>query len=93
MSDDAAVAPIIIATILKSKTSEIRVALSEYMGAQLLDLRIWEGDEGVDAAKRHATKRGISIKIARIAELIAGLQAAQAEAIKLGRLKVEGSAT
>jgi len=93
MSDDTAVPPIVIAVVPKNKLEEVRIALSQFKGADLLDVRVWEGDEGADASKRHATKRGISIKIARIGELIAGLQAAEAEAIKLGRLKIEGGGT
>ena len=75
----------IIATIPKSKIEEIRVQLTRYMDLDLLDLRIFT-DVGADDGKRLPTKKGISIRVARLPDIIAALQLAEAEAIKRGLL-------
>ena len=91
MTDDTAAPPIVVAVVPKNKLEEVHIALSQFKGADLLDVRVYAADEGDGAdGKKHPTKKGIAIKVTRLPELIAGLRAAQAEAIKLGRLKVEG---
>ena len=74
-----------VATIPKNKREEIRVSLTEYQGYDLVDVRVfcepYAGDEWV------ATKKGISLIVPRLPDLIDGLQTAQRVAQKAGLLK------
>lgn len=80
MSADAGT---VIATIVKTRIEEIRVQLTRYMDLDLLDLRIFT-DVGADDGKRLPTKKGISIRVTRLPEIIAALQSAEAEARRRG---------
>jgi hypothetical protein len=92
MSGYTAVPLIVVAVVPKNKLEEVRIALSQYKGADLLDVRVYAADEGVGAyGKKHPTRKGIAIKVSRLPELIAGLRAAQAEAIKLGLITAKES--
>ena len=75
----------LIETIPKNAREEIRVALTAYQGHDLCDIRVfaepYAGDEWV------ATKKGISLSVAKLPELIAALQQAEAEAQAAGLLK------
>lgn len=74
----------IIATIGKNSLEEVRVTFNEYKGSHLLDVRTFSAFAGED---KRATKKGISLKVEKIPELIAALQTAQAEATRLGLLE------
>ena len=73
-----------VATIPKNKREEIRVSLTEYQGYDLVDVRVYcepyAGNEWV------ATKKGISLIVPRLQDLIDGLQTAQRAARKAGLL-------
>ena len=75
----------LIETIRKNAREEIRIALTLYQGHDLCDVRVfaepYAGDEWV------ATKKGISLSVAKLPELIAALQQAVAEARSAGLLK------
>ena len=75
----------LIETISKNAREEIRVALTAYQGHDLCDIRVfaepYAGDEWV------ATKKGISLSVAKLPELIAALQQAEVEARATGLLK------
>lgn len=71
----------VVGLIEKNGREQVRVALRAYKGVQLVDVRIYylaEGDE------LRPTSKGVSLKIGKIGELIAGLQAAEAEARRRG---------
>ncbi len=74
-----------IRTIRKSQRAEIRVSLTEYHGHDLCDVRVfaepYSGDEWI------ATKKGLSLSVELLPELIAALQQAEAEARAASLLK------
>ncbi len=74
----------IIATIGKNSLEEVRVTFNEYRGSHLLDVRIFSAFAGDE---KRATKKGVSLKIEKLPELIVALQAAEAEAARLGLLE------
>ena len=73
-----------IATIRKNGREEIRLALREFSGHDLFDIRVWAepyaGDEYI------ATKKGVCAKVDMLPELIAALQKTEAEARRQGLL-------
>ena len=73
-----------IATIRKNAAEEVRVSLDEFKGHNLISLRVWcdpyAGDERVP------TKRGLSVSVRLLPELIEALQRAEAEARAAGLL-------
>ena len=80
----------VVATIAKNKREEVRVALTEYEGHDLCDVRIfaepYAGDEWV------ATKKGVCLGVAKLPGLIAALQRAEAEARANGLIQDQGEA-
>ncbi len=73
-----------VATIGKNSLEEVRVTFNEYRGSHLLDVRIFSAFAGDE---KRATKKGVSLKIEKLPELIAALQTAQSEAARLGLLE------
>ncbi len=73
-----------IAVIKKNAREKIRVSLTEYQGHDLCDVRVfaepYAGDTWV------ATKKGISLSVAKLPALIDGLQTAEREARDAGLL-------
>jgi hypothetical protein len=68
-----------IFTLWKNRKEQVRVRLSHYEGHNLLDLRVFEPDaEG----KLRPSKRGVSINVQKIDELIEGLVQARDEFAK-----------
>jgi hypothetical protein len=76
-------APTIIATISKNARESVRVALDQFHGIDLLDIRILaHADDGESDAI--LTKKGVAIRVGKIRELIEALQLAEAEARRRG---------
>ena len=73
-----------IATLRKNSIEEIRVGLDEYKGHDLVSIRVWT--DPYAGTERVATKKGISIGVRLLPELIAVLQQAEAEARAAGLL-------
>ncbi len=75
----------LIETIEKNKREEVRISLTAYQGHDLCDIRVfaepYAGNEWV------ATKKGISLSVAKLPDLIAALQQAEGEARAAGLLK------
>lgn len=72
-----------VATIQKNSREEIRVTLAEFKGHKLVGTRVWaRKDDGADIP----TKSGLSVRAEKLDELIAGLQAARAAAVREGWL-------
>ena len=74
----------LIAAIPKNATEEIQVELDEFKGYDLISLRIWAipytGDEPVP------TRKGISVSIKLLPDLIVALQEAEDAAREAGLL-------
>lgn len=71
-----------IATIPKNKLEEVRVGIDEYKGFDLVSLRVWTDPYAGD--ERVPTKKGISMSVKLLPELIAALQEAEAVAREAG---------
>ncbi len=66
-----------IATIVKNAQEEIRVQLTEYRGYDLVDVRIWTKSlSGEENAPEKPTKKGLTVKLSVIPDLIAALSEA-----------------
>ncbi len=81
-----------IATIEKSKIEELRVALKEYKGHRYVDIRTFAEPYADEGQGRVATKKGVTLSLAKLPELIEALQKAEVEARALGLLKGEKKA-
>ena len=78
-----------IAVIGKNSTERVHVSLSEFKGTQLIDLRTYYTDsKGED----RATAKRICLRVGLLPELVKAVQAAEAEAIRLGLLPASGRA-
>ncbi len=75
----------VIATIEKNAVEELRVALSEYRGHDLVNLRIWANYDSAGSEKR-PTKKGFALRIEFLPELIAVLKKAETAARAAGLL-------
>lgn len=77
--------PLIIASFDKNRREKLRVALDQWQGHNLLDLRVTaeiDGASGVQAP----TKKGVSLNVALLPELRQALADAEAQARLLGWL-------
>lgn len=77
--------PVHVATIPRNREEEIRVALSEYKGVHLLDLRTYAAFGGAD--ERRPTKKGVTVRLDRLDDLIDALALARERAVKLRMLE------
>ena len=67
-----------IATFAKNSRDQVRVSICEYQGFDLVDLRVWTTpDNGGDPVP---TKKGVSIRVTMLPELIAALKEAESVA-------------
>ncbi len=73
----------LVKTISKNAREEIHVSLSEYQGHDLCDIRV-HADNGVEPIP---TKKGVCLGVAKLPDLIAALQQAEAEAKAAGLFK------
>ena len=81
--------PIKVATIRKNAEEQVRVSIEEFHGFILVDVRIFSA---FTAAKvPMATKRGVSINVAMLPDLVAALQAAEVKACALGLIAPHGA--
>jgi hypothetical protein len=76
--------PIEIGIVEKNSREHVVVSLSEFRGHQLIDVRVYASFDGGE--ERHPTKKGISIKVERLRDLMDVLQGAERKAIELGLL-------
>ncbi len=82
----------IIAKIEKNKTEELRVALKEFKGRRYLDIRTYIDPYADEGQGRVPTRKGVTLNLAKLPELIEALQKAEVEARALGLLKGEKKA-
>lgn len=74
--------PVPIGTISKNSMDEVRVTLDQFRGAHLVDIRIFSA---FTAAKiPMATKKGVSLKVDLLPDLVKVLTEAEAKARALG---------
>lgn len=74
----------IIAAIPKNKREFVRIELDTFRGHNLFSLRVWAKTEDAEAVP---TRKGVTIAVALLPDIIAALQAAEAEARKTDMLK------
>ena len=77
---------ILIGTIEKSRLEEVRVRLDAFKGLHLFDIRVFADFSGSDPEKR-PTKKGLTMRIEKLPDLIELLQEAEAEAIRRGLIE------
>ena len=75
-----------IAIIPKNSKEQIEISLTTFKGHELVDVRIFTND----GTKHVATRKGVTIAVRRLPELIQGLQQAEAEARRRGLLDEDG---
>jgi len=66
-------------TIQKNHKEQLRIRLREYNGHQLLDVRVFEPDS---TGRLKPSKRGVSVNVNKIDELIDGFLQARGELAK-----------
>lgn len=74
----------IIAEIAKNKREYLRIELAEFKGHHLLGMRVWAHPAEGEAI---ATRKGVTVAVAMLPEIIRALYQAEREAIRLGLLK------
>lgn len=74
------------AVIPKNSREEVRVCLDEFGGRQLVDVRVYADFNAGPVETRGPTKKGVALAVERLPDLIKGLEAAKAEAIRRGLL-------
>lgn len=78
-----------IATVGKNRSEDVRVALTEFNGHDLVDVRIFADIEG--AGERQPTRKGVSLKVGQLPALLEALEAAREAAVRRGLLPDRGS--
>jgi hypothetical protein len=75
--------PVILADLVKNSREHLRVALDEYQGHKLVDLRVTtELTQGTGV--RVPTKKGVSVNVSHLPALVVAFTAAEAKARELG---------
>ena len=82
--------PIIVATLTKNARESVRVALDEFRGHNLLDVRVMVPVASHTGAMA-PTGKGISVNVAMLPSLRAALADAEAQAVALGWLPGVGA--
>lgn len=75
----------LIARFPKNRFEECRITLSAFKGVNVVDVRVF-ADVQSDGVKR-PTKKGVSLQLHQLGDLIRGLRAAEKEVRRLGLLK------
>ena len=74
-----------VAVIEKNAMEEVHVELSEYRGHDLVSVRIYANYGSTEEPKR-PTKKGVTLKVDKLPDLILALQEAERQALKAGLL-------
>ncbi len=72
--------------IEKNKAEELRVALKRYKGHDYVDIRTYVEPYADEGQGRVPTKKGVTLALTKLPELIAALQQAESEARAAGLL-------
>lgn len=75
--------PLIVANLQKDRRETLRIALDRYQGVNLIDLRVCV-DLTESSGIQTPTKKGLSLRVEMLPEIIAALLEAQAQARELG---------
>lgn len=75
-----------IAIVEKNSREDVRIAIDEFRGTQLVDIRVFADFNSNEADTRTPTKKGVSLKIERLPDLIRALEKAKEEAARRGLL-------
>lgn len=75
-----------VAIIEKNSLEEVRVTLDQYSGHHLIDVRVYADFRSGNVETRGPTKKGVSLNIAKLPDLIRGLAQAMEEAKRRGLL-------
>ncbi len=75
-----------IASIEKNRLEELRIALKEYKGHSYVDIRTFVEPYADEGEGRVPTKKGVTMALTKLPELIAALQRAESEARAAGLL-------
>ncbi len=67
----------VIACIEKNRSQDIRIRLCELHGQIYVDVRVFAEDKGQD--ERQPRKKGVTLKVERLPELVDGLLSAERE--------------
>lgn len=74
----------------KNKTEEVRVELTEYQGHDLVSARVYATRDAT--GERVPTKKGLTLSIQKLPDLISALQEAEREARAAGLLESSAAA-
>jgi hypothetical protein len=74
----------LIAVLPKNSREEVRITLGAYKGVERLDIRVFADIEGLGL--HIPTKKGVSVRLEQLPELIVALQKAEGEARRIGLL-------
>ena len=80
-----------IAVIEKNGVEDVHIELSEYRGYDLVSVRIYANYDTDEAPKR-PTKKGVTLKVENLPDLIAALQEAERQAVAAGLLATKEEA-
>lgn len=76
-------APVVIATLEKNRRERVRVALDEFEGVKLIDLRVTV-EMTTTSGLYSPTKKGLALRVEQLPALVVALVAAEAKARELG---------
>lgn len=79
-----------IAIVRKNAVEEVRVALTEFCGKDLVDVRIFQEFAGANG-ERTPTRKGLALHVSKLPALIAALEAAREAAERRGLLSNFGA--
>ena len=79
-----------IATFAKNKAEEVRIDLTEYQGHDLVSARVWAPSDGTGV--KVPTRKGLTLNVRLLPDLIEALQEAEREARAAGLLKESSEA-
>ena len=77
----------IYAELPRGRGAVLRIARDTYQGHELVGIREWYEYRPGDPDTLRPSKSGVNVSVRRLPELIAALQAAEADAIRQGLLK------
>lgn len=75
--------PIVLDSFLKNSRETLRIALDEYRGTKLIDLRVCM-ELSATSGVLSPTSKGVSVAIDKLPRIIAALQAAEERARQMG---------
>jgi len=75
----------IVKVIPKNSLEEVRIELTDYKGHDLVGIRVYS--DFTNSREMLPTRKGVTVQVGMINELIKGLQEAKRKAEETGRLK------